>query len=90
MNISFFNIMLCYSFSLEAVLQGMVINNPNEKQIDAEIQATLKHWPDLKLKVYRFKLQTDLNHKLQLLALEYQQQSPKTLQNSPKNTYAGV
>ena len=34
--------MLCY-FSLEAVLQGMFKNNPTEKQIDAEIQATLKH-----------------------------------------------
>ena len=40
---SFLIIMLCYYFSLEAVLQGMAKNNPTEKQIDAEIQATLKH-----------------------------------------------
>ena len=40
---SFLNIMLCYYFSLEAVLQGMAKNNPTEKQIDAEIQATFKH-----------------------------------------------
>ena len=39
----FLNIMLCYYFSLEAVLQGMAKNNPTEKQISAEIQATLKH-----------------------------------------------
>ena len=57
---SFLNIMLCYYFSLEAVLQGMVINNPNEKQIDAEMQTTLKHWPEWKLKVYRFKLQRQI------------------------------
>ena len=40
---SFLNIMLCYYFSLEALLQGLAENNPTEKQIDAEIQATLKH-----------------------------------------------
>ena len=40
---SFLNIMLCYCFSLETVLQGMAKNNPTEKQIDAEFQATLKH-----------------------------------------------
>ena len=39
---SFFNIMLCYFFSLEVVLQGKPKNNPTEKQIDAEIQPTLK------------------------------------------------
>ena len=38
-------LMLCYYFSLEAVLQGMVENNPTEKQIDAKMQATLKHGP---------------------------------------------
>ena len=38
-------LMLCYYFSLEAVLQDMVENNPTEKQIDAEMQATLKHGP---------------------------------------------
>ena len=43
MNMSFLNIMLCYYFSLEAVLQGTAKNNPTKK--DAEIQATLKHMP---------------------------------------------
>ena len=42
---SFLNNMLCYYFTLEAVLQGVGENNPTEKQIDAEIQATLKHAP---------------------------------------------
>ena len=45
----FFNIMLCYCFSLEAVLQGAAKNNPTEKQIHAEIQATLRHAPAWKL-----------------------------------------
>ena len=57
---SFLNIMLCSYFSLEAVLQGMVKNNPTEKQIDAEMQAKLKHGPALKLKVYRQKLQRQI------------------------------
>ena len=35
--------MLCYSFSLEAVLQGVLKNNPTKKEIGAEIQAILKH-----------------------------------------------
>ena len=39
MCLSFLSIMLCYYFSLVAVLQGMAKNNPTEKQIDAEIQA---------------------------------------------------
>ena len=34
---TFFNIMLCYYFSLEAFLQGMAKNNPTKKQIDAKI-----------------------------------------------------
>ena len=38
----------------------MAKNNPTEKQIDVEIQATLKHRPASKLieecKVYRFKI----------------------------------
>ena len=42
---SFSNIMRCYYFSLEAVLKDVTKNNPTEKQIDAEIQVTLKHWP---------------------------------------------
>ena len=29
--------MLCYHFSLEAVLQGMAKNNPTEKQIEVNI-----------------------------------------------------
>ena len=41
----FLNIMLCYYFSLEAVLQGMAKINPTKKQIDAEMQATLKDGP---------------------------------------------
>ena len=44
-NMSFLNIMLCYYFALEAVLQDMIKNNPAEKQIDPEMQATLKHGP---------------------------------------------
>ena len=57
---SFLNIMLCYYFALEAVLQDMIKNNPAEKQIDAEMQATLKHGPAWKLKVYRYKLQREI------------------------------
>ena len=45
MNMSFLNIMLCYYFSLEAVLQGTAKNNPTKKELDAETQATLKHMP---------------------------------------------
>ena len=56
----FLNIMLCYYSSLEAALQGMVKNNPTEKQIDAEMQVTLKHGPPWKLKVYRYKLQRQI------------------------------
>ena len=41
-----FEVMLCYHFSLEAVLKGMAKNNLTGKQIDAEIQATLKHAPE--------------------------------------------
>ena len=40
---SFLNIVPCYYFSLEAFLQGMTKNNPTEKQIDGEMQVTLKH-----------------------------------------------
>ena len=29
--------MLCYNFSLEAVLQGMAKNNPTEKKIEEKI-----------------------------------------------------
>ena len=41
----FLNIMLCYYFSLEAVLQGVAKNDPTEKQTDAKMQATLGHAP---------------------------------------------
>ena len=43
MNMSFLNIMLSYYFSLEAVLQGVAQNDPTRKDLDAEVQATLKH-----------------------------------------------
>ena len=59
-NMSFLNIMLCYYLSLEAALQSMAKNNPTVKQIDAEIQVTLKHGPAWKLKVYRYKLQRQI------------------------------
>ena len=42
---SFLNIMLCYYFSLKAALQDVAKNNPTKKELDAEIQATLKHMP---------------------------------------------
>ena len=42
---SLFNNMLCYHFSLEAVLQGVAKNSPTEKKIDAEIPETMKHAP---------------------------------------------
>ena len=48
-NMSCLSIMLCEYFSLKAVLQGMAKNNPTEKQIDAEFQATSKHVPAWKL-----------------------------------------
>ena len=38
--------MPCYYFSLEAVLQGMIKNNPTGKQTNAEMRATLKHGPE--------------------------------------------
>ena len=55
----------------------MARNNPTEKQIDVEPQATLKHRPTRKLgeecKVCRYKIaKIDLNYKLQLRASEYQ------------------
>ena len=42
---SFLNIMPCYYFSLEAVLQGVAKNNPTKKELDVEIRATPKHMP---------------------------------------------
>ena len=35
--------MLCYYFSLEAVLQDVAKNNATKKELNAEIQETLKH-----------------------------------------------
>ena len=40
---SFLNIMLCYHFSLEAVLQSMAKNNPTETNRSKNSKATLKH-----------------------------------------------
>ena len=42
---SFLDIMLCYDFSLKAVLQDVAENNPTKKELDAEIEVTLKHMP---------------------------------------------
>ena len=58
----------------------MAKNNQTEKQIEVDIQATLKHRPAWKLteecKVYRYKIaKIDLNYKLQLLASKYQKKS---------------
>ena len=66
----FLNIMLCYYYSLDTVSQDMAKNNPTEKQMNAEIQATLKHAPAWKLTEEKMKtllLQiatTHLNYKL--------------------------
>ena len=38
MNMSFLNIMLCYYFSLEAVLQVVAENNPTKSELDAEFR----------------------------------------------------
>ena len=53
-------------FFFKSCLAVMAKNNPTEKQIDVEIQATLKHGPAWKLteecKVYRYKIvKIDLN-----------------------------
>ena len=45
MHMGFLNIMFCYHFSLESVLQGVALNNPTKIELDVEIQATLKHRP---------------------------------------------
>ena len=54
---SFLNIIFCYYFSLEVVLQGMAKNNPIKKQINAVIQATLKHAQRKNFTFYCYKLQ---------------------------------
>ena len=55
---------LCFAITfaiyLQAVLQGMAKNNPTEKLTDAEMQATSKHGPARKLKIYRCKLQRQI------------------------------
>ena len=50
--------MLCYHFSLEALLQDMAKNNPTEKEIEEKFKAALKHesWQKRKCKVC-YKLQ---------------------------------
>ena len=40
---SFLDNMLGYYFSLEVALQDVAKNNPTKKELDVEIQATLKH-----------------------------------------------
>ena len=78
----------------------MAKTNPTKKQIDAEIQA-FETWASMKTQSLSLQIgKTGLNCKLQLLASEYQQQSPggvlgkkvflKILHNSQKNTYAKV
>ena len=71
-------------------VRNMAKNNPTEKQIDAEIQATFKHGPAWKLENSLQTTKTDLNHKLQLLASEYQQQSLGGIAKFSKNTYARI
>ena len=81
----------------------MAKNNPTEKQIDVEIQATLKHRPAWKLteecKVYRYKIaKIDLNYKLQLTCIRISEAVTwqcsvkkvflKISQNLRENTYA--
>ena len=59
---SFLNIMLCYYFSLEVVLQGVANNNPTQK---ISIQKFMGLWTmrqrknskNGKCKIYRYKLQ---------------------------------
>ena len=80
---SFQSIMLCYYFSLEVVLQGVAKYSPTKKQIDAEIQATLKHASAGKLaeeKIRSLSLQIakiDLNYKL--LKIHRKAPLPKSL-----------
>ena len=65
---SFLNIMLCYQFPLEALLQDMAKNNPNKKQIEAK--ETAPAWILTEEKMQSILLQItriDLHHKLQLL-----------------------
>ena len=72
-NTSFVNIAFCCLFSSEEVFQGLSKNNSTKKQIEAEIQVTLKHAPAQKYReetiIHRLLLQiTKLSYKLTLLA----------------------
>ena len=49
-NMSFLDNMLGYYFSLEVALQDVAKNNPTKKELDVEIQATLKHMAACQLK----------------------------------------
>ena len=67
--------MLCYYLSLEEILQSIAKNNPIEKQINVEIQATLKHMTAVKLTEEKNSslqiARIDFNYKSQLLVSEY-------------------
>ena len=69
-NMSFFKYYALLLFFFRTALQDMAKNNPTEKQMNAEIQATLKHAPAWKLteeKIPTLLLQiatTHLNYKL--------------------------
>ena len=71
----------------------MAKNNPTEKQIKVEIQATSKHAPAWRLteeyKVYRYKIEKiNLNYKLQLLFKLYNSKLQKgVLKNFAKFTW---
>ena len=45
MNMNFLRLCFVIIFSLEAVLQDVAKNNSNKKELDAEIEAALKHMP---------------------------------------------
>ena len=47
---SFLDNMLGYYFSLEVALQDVAKNNPTKKELDVEIQVTLKHMAACQLK----------------------------------------
>ena len=99
MNMSFFEIMLCYRFYLEAVLQDVAKNNSTKKEFDAEIRVTLKHITACfnsqkrTCKVNCCKLQReiliiDCNYKLQLLPSECQKQPPEFCEKGVLKSFA--
>ena len=78
MNMKFLNIMLCYYFSLEAVLQGVTQNTKiprcrNSGDVEANASVLTHRREKVKLIV------TNFNYKLQLLASECQKQSPRVV-----------